>query len=145
MLLRQNDIDPATDFVDRVFPGDHLGTLESLRRGRCDAASVYRNIWEQADDAAAFRRIGLFGPIPNEQYVAHPDVDPEVVRQVRDALLQLTEGSPEALAVFGPHPQREFFAPNDPNDHTAARNLLRDERRYNLPVPRRTPSPATTP
>jgi len=144
VMLRQNGVDPETDFRDRFFGGDHNDTLEMLRRGRCDAGSVYRNIWEQAEDTAAFEPLGFFGPIPNEQYVAHPAVDPEVVNRVRAALLRLEEGSAAARTVFGPHPQREYFAPNDPSDHNAARNLRRQERRFRLPAFRR-PAPAPNP
>jgi phosphonate transport system substrate-binding protein len=144
VMLRQNGIDPQTDFSDRIFPGNHQGTLERLRRGGCDAASVYRNIWEQAEDTAAFEPLGFFGPIPNEQYVAHPDVEPDLVLQVREALMRLEEGSPAAQRVFGPHPQREYFTPNDPSDHNAARNIRIQERRFDLPVARR-PAPAQNP
>jgi len=137
VMLRQNGIDPASDFSERHFEGNHADTLERLRRGGCDAASVYRNMWEQAEDAGNFHPLSYFGPIPNEQYVAHPSVDPEVVERVRAALLRLVEGSEAADRVFGPHPQREYFAPHRENDHAAARELIEREREFGLEDPSR--------
>jgi len=137
VMLHRQGLNPDEDFSDVRFGTEHPRTLEMLRQGECDAASVYMNIWDEAEDKGSFHIMQTSGPIPNEQYVAHPSVSQEDIDAVQQALSRLTEGSPEALRVFGPHPQREYFAPYEASDHDGLRDLLRYERENDIAVHQR--------
>jgi phosphonate transport system substrate-binding protein len=137
VMLHRAGVNPDRDFDGVRFGDRHPRTLEMLRQGECDAASVYMNIWDEADDKGVFHIMQTSGPVPNEQYVAHPSVAEADLALVRAALDRLTEGSAEAERVFGPHPQREYFAPHEASDHDGLRDLIRYERQHDIVVHQR--------
>jgi ABC-type phosphate/phosphonate transport system substrate-binding protein len=90
----------SRDFAELVFTGGHHNSLDALLAGEVDACvvdSVVR-IGRGRHDAAVddLRVIARLGPWPVQPLVARRDLDPELVAEVRQALLEANE-DPEVV------------------------------------------------
>jgi phosphate/phosphite/phosphonate ABC transporter binding protein len=103
-VFRRAGIDPDTAFSQTTLTGEHLASLQALRDGLCDGAAVYRDTLTEArkHDVApeAFRVLASTDRIPFTAYVMGPAAPPELVAQVRTALLKLPPGTPTARDLF---------------------------------------------
>jgi len=107
-LLRRLGYDPRGHFGGVVFTdGNHLKALRYLIEGACDGAAVYGAAQRQAEEAGiapqeSFHVLRSTERIPYDAYVVSPAVDPALVEPIREALLALEPGSPDAQAIVGP-------------------------------------------
>lgn len=96
------DRDPKTFFKDALFAGTHEAALQSVVRGRVDAAAAFDNAPElHLKDKALIDRITFVAEtpeIPEAGICARPGLDPETVARVKAALLAIK--GPEHAAVL---------------------------------------------
>lgn len=118
-------VDPD-DFAEMRFTGGHHSSLDQLLAGELDAAvidSVVRTNRAIAEPkVAGLRVVDRLGPWPVQPLVARIDLDDEIVKAVRDALLQSNDD--EAM-------QRELaaasltnFVPVEAGHYEPVRSLL---------------------
>ena len=89
------------DFAELVFTGGHHASLDQVLSGELDACvvdSVVRIGRSRHDAAVAdLRVVDRLGPWPVQPLVARADLDPRLVAEVRNAILQL-DGHPDVRA-----------------------------------------------
>jgi serine/threonine-protein kinase len=103
-LFRRAGIDPNSAFAGSVLTGDHLSSLRDLRDHTCDGAAVFSAILFEAREHGiapeTFRILASTDRIPYDAYVMSPAASEELVKQIREAILAITPGSPVAGEVF---------------------------------------------
>ena len=90
MMLRENNIDPATYFR-QIFTLKKVQILEALKRGSVagGATSLQRAEEFNADNSGALNIILKSEPIPYDAYVTAPHVESRLSNRIRDVLLNM--------------------------------------------------------
>ena len=105
VTLMRAGLDPARILGNAVFLGSHPKVIEAVVAGEVDAAGTFFSAVTAARaervDTGVLRVLALAGRIPFDAVVAHPDVDLDLARRVRDALLALNTTTDLGRAVLG--------------------------------------------
>lgn len=133
VMLRRAGLDPDGTFDATRLVDDHLAALRYVDAGSCAATAVYASLLFEADEAGlspyAFRILATSERIPNDAYTASPLLPVSVAEAVRDALLELEPGTPEAAEVLGTEGEIIGFAAADDGDYDRMRVAEAQERR----------------
>ncbi|MEX1248555.1 MAG: phosphate/phosphite/phosphonate ABC transporter substrate-binding protein [Anaerolineales bacterium] len=97
-------IDPETDLAQIIDAGGHDGVVLAVMDGTCDAGSTFvdarTNVEEEfptvMEDVIV---ISESAPIPNDTVSFHPDLDPEMVDAIVNAMLALND-TEEGIALL---------------------------------------------
>lgn len=140
-LFRRAGIDPDADFRATRFTGDHLSALRALDTGACDGTVVYANILFDAAKynmtPETFRILASTDRIPFDAYTARDGLPATFIADLKAALLLLSPGSDDAVAVFGEASKIIGFTSARDSDYDA----VRDIEAY-LDTPAQAPAPA---
>ncbi len=105
LLIKQGlvrDRDPKSFFKDALFTGTHEAALQSVLRGRVDAAASFDKAPElHLKDPALIAQLGFVGEtpeIPEAGICARPDLPADPVARVKRALLSIK--APEYAALL---------------------------------------------
>lgn len=124
--LRRQNIDPDDFFGTVVMAGDHARAAEMLIAERCDGAAVFNGLLhgeEENIDPQQLRMLLNTGRIPNDAYVL-VGADDDLTTRVREALLALHPGTPEAREVLSEVDHLEGFVAPDDEIYDEARQLV---------------------
>jgi phosphonate transport system substrate-binding protein len=105
LLIRRGlvkDRDPKSFFKDALFAGTHEAALQSVVRGRVDAATTFDNAPElHLKDRSQIDQLTFVGEtpeIPEAGICVRPGIDADVVARLKRALLAIK--GPEHAAVL---------------------------------------------
>jgi len=113
LLLREKGYDPETFFSRAIYAGGHDKAVFAVYNRQVDGAAVYGNgdvdardrvIGTIKDVKEKTKVIAQTAPIPNDTVAVSKDTPPEVVRKVRDALIEISasdSGRRAVLALYG--------------------------------------------
>jgi len=96
---------PKRVLEDAVFLGAHPKVIEAVVAGEVDAGATFFGAVTAARaervDTGVLRVLALAGRIPFDAVGAHPDVDPDLSRRVREAFLALNSTSDRGRTALG--------------------------------------------
>ena len=113
--LLQAGIDPDRDLRRVAFSGAHDATALAVAGGRVDAGALNASVWEKlvADgkvEAGTLRVFYTTPPYFDYNWSVRSDMDPAVMRKLRDAFLALTPDTPEGKEILGLQRASKFVA-----------------------------------
>lgn len=129
-FLLQAGIDPDRDFRRVAFSGAHDATALSVAGGKVDAGALNISVWEKlvADrkvDPATLRVFYTTPPYYDYNWSVRSDMDPALMKKVRDAFLALSPETAEGKEVLALQ-RASKFVPTKVENYTtieaAARN-----------------------
>lgn len=92
-VFKQHGLEPSRDFKHVVFAGGHDATVLAVYNGKADAGATYSNntigtdgSWhlylKKPEEQAKIKAIAYTEPIPADNLVVQPDMDPELEKKV---------------------------------------------------------------
>lgn len=113
--------------IEFVTSGSHLRSLELLRAGTVDAASIDSNVWRRQRRlvptlATGLAPVAALGPHPAQPVVVRRGLPTSVRAAVRQALLAAHTSAPVATALADAELVR--FAPVTPDDYVPLRDQM---------------------
>jgi phosphate/phosphite/phosphonate ABC transporter binding protein len=103
--LQSLNIDPKSFFGKVVFAGNHRHVTEMIINGEVDAGATLATAMKMADpDGAAPSKLKILaktGRVPLDAFCALGGLDPDVVAQVRAALLSLNTQTERGRRILG--------------------------------------------
>ncbi len=121
--FRKAGIDIDHDMRARLVP-DHNASLKALLHGGCDGASVYDEVFKNAD-LTAYTIIRNIKSIPWDAYCASAKLDSETTQKLKKALTDLRLDSPLADDILGRGGLNfSGFLPGDDSVYDPVRELL---------------------
>ncbi|MBS1251590.1 MAG: putative ABC transporter phosphonate/phosphite binding protein PhnD2 [Anaerolineales bacterium] len=104
VMLQAEGIDPDADFADTIEAGSHNNVVAAVYNGDCDAGATYVDargtIEDDFPDVKDKVVVITESPeIPNDTVSVRKGLDPEIVENIQNALLEIaqTEGGQAAL------------------------------------------------
>ena len=129
LLMKQGlvrDRDPRSFFKEALFTGTHEAALQSVLRGRVDAAASFDKAPElHIKDPALIAQLGFVGEtpeIPEAGICARPDLPAEPLARVKRALLSIK--APEYSALLKEIYGIDGFIEADDRDYQPVRDAM---------------------
>ena len=129
LLIKQGlvrDRDPKSFFKEALFTGTHEAALQSVLRGRVDAAASFDKAPElHIKDPAVIAQLSFVGEtpeIPEAGICARPGVPPEPLARVKRALLSIK--APEYAALLKEIYGIDGFIEADDRDYQPVRDAM---------------------
>jgi phosphonate transport system substrate-binding protein len=104
IMLAANGIDPDNDFSQTVESGSHNNSVQAVYEGQCDVGVSYADARSSIEETHPDVKdvvavLATTADIPNDSVSFAKDFDPEMRKQIVDALLEIsaTEEGQEAL------------------------------------------------
>ena len=104
-FLKEMDIEPAQHFSEIIYTGSHEKTATAVSLGDCDVGAINSYSLDQmfANEQIsnwAVRVIWESPPYPDYVWSVQQTFKPSVIRQLRDAFLELSPANPEERKLF---------------------------------------------
>lgn len=103
--LMQAGLDPDKDFKSIAFSGAHDATAAFVQSGRADAGALNTSVWdklveEHKVDTSKVRVIYTTPPFYDYNWTVRSDLDPVLVKKLREAFLKLDPAKPADKAIL---------------------------------------------
>ncbi len=104
-FLLKNGLDPETFFGDVLFSGNHVKAIRLITEKKADAAAISSNSLTTARDAGIrTRSLRIFkkaGRIPHDTLCARAGLDPGLIRQITELLLEMDTRTDQGRQILG--------------------------------------------
>ncbi|HNY11236.1 MAG TPA: phosphate/phosphite/phosphonate ABC transporter substrate-binding protein [Candidatus Wallbacteria bacterium] len=91
ILFKKNGLDPDGIFSKISYSGSHAESIKSIINGTSDGASIFKGSIEMARcqgiDTSGLKIIAETEKIPHEAFIAQSNMNPELVRSLKQALV----------------------------------------------------------
>lgn len=129
-FLLQAGIDPDRDLRRVAFSGAHDATALAVAGGKVDAGALNISVWEKlvADgkvDPATLKVFYTTPPYFDYNWSVRSDMDPALLKALRDAFLALSPDTPEGREVLALQ-RATRFVPTRPENYTAIEAAARN-------------------
>lgn len=123
VLMRSKGINPDSYFSRTEFTGNHEASLLAVFEGKVDGAAIYQGALRALQrnrgiDPLNFRIVAKTMRTPKDIFCARAGLPPEVVTQIRRALLALSVRTGEGRRILTPMDVNGFI-PADPSLYDA--------------------------
>ena len=119
-FLQQDGLNPEKDFKTVAYSGAHDATVAFVAAGKADAGVLNTSVWDKLVESKKVdtSKVRVFATTPtyfDYNWTVRGDLDPAVVKKLKDAFLALDPAKPEHKAIMDLQRASKFVATESKN------------------------------
>ena len=119
-FLQQDGLNPEKDFKTVAYSGAHDATVAFVAAGKADAGVLNTSVWDKLVESKKVdpSKVRVFATTPtyfDYNWTVRGDLDPAVIKKLKDAFLALDPSKPEHKAIMDLQRASKFVATESKN------------------------------
>ena len=119
-FLQQAGINPEKDFKTVAYSGAHDATVAFVAAGKADAGVLNTSVWDKLVESKKVdtSKVHVFATTPtyfDYNWTVRGNLDPAIVKKLKDAFLALDPSKPEHKAIMGLQRASKFIPTESKN------------------------------